>query len=181
MTRIKLLLLASFLVTFAVGLTAGLLISHVRKPSKSHSWLSDELNLTGQQREQMRSIWSKAMSPPLRQQGKTRMTLARERDEAVAAILTAEQRPLYEKVLQEHARKLSELSQERKRAFEEAVQKTKQILTPEQALKYEELQKKHAGRGGMRRTSRPSTDVSGEDENAASTLPADEQSHDRKE
>jgi hypothetical protein len=67
--------------------------------------------------------------------------LAQERDGAIQSLLSNEQRSRYDAIQQEYSRKTEELSQERKRAFEQAVEQTKHILTPQQAAKYDELMK----------------------------------------
>jgi hypothetical protein len=67
--------------------------------------------------------------------------LALERDGAIQSLLSNEQRSRYDAIQQEYSRKTEELSQERKRAFEQAVEQTKHILTPQQAAKYDELMK----------------------------------------
>ena len=61
--------------------------------------------------------------------------------------MTDEQRPRYEAVLKDYTRKDGELSEQRKQAFEEAIKRTKEILTPEQAAKYDELLTKQREKG----------------------------------
>jgi len=149
MTKTKILLVVVFLVTFAAGAAAGRLVW----PSGHHrggpSFLAAELNLTSEQREQMHSIWTEVMGGGGRRSWDQRKVLSQERDQAIAALMTPEQKPQYEKILQDYARKVDELSQERKKTFDQAVERTKQILTPEQAAKYEELLKKTPDRGGF--------------------------------
>lgn len=156
-TRTKVILLVSFLLTFGAGTALGLLTSWPEDRSSGRSRLWSDLNLTDEQREQMREIWSDVMG---RRRGERR-ALAKERDEAVVALLTEEQLPQYERIMQEYRRKMEELSRERQRRVQEAVERTKRILTPEQAEKYEELRKlrRERGRGRRRRPrgTRPGT------------------------
>ena len=147
MTRTKIILMVSFVITFAAGGVVGRLILPSGHRPPGPSFLAAELNLTSQQRDQMHTIWTEIMRTGGRREWDQRKALAQERDQAVAALLTPEQRPQYEKVLQDHTRKLDELSQERKRNFDQAVERTKQILNPEQVKKYEELLKKPRERG----------------------------------
>lgn len=147
MARSKVILLASFLLTFAAGTSLGLLISWPRSQPSRRSRLWRELNLSEEQRNQMREIWSEVMGS----RRENRRALVWERDEAIVALLTDEQRPQYEQIVQEYKRKTDELSQERQRRIQEAVERTKQILTPEQAGKYEELRKQRTERGRNRR------------------------------
>ena len=146
-TRTKVILLVSFLLTFGAGTSVGLLTSlpEDRSSDKSRPWRG--LNLTDKQREQMREIWSSAMG---RGRGERRL-LAKERDEAVVALLTEEQLPRYEQIVGEYKRKMKDLSRERQRRIQEAVERTKRILTPEQVEKYEELRERRRERARARR------------------------------
>ena len=148
---------ACFLFCFAAGLSTGVLITRVSEPPpREHSWLGSRLKLTPQQREQMARIWSQAAEGP-RRGGEQRAAAARQRDQAIAALLTAEQKPQYETILQDYHRQLEQISAERRAAFERARQQTKAILTPEQARRYDDLLKERPGgpggpdgRGGFR-------------------------------
>jgi Spy/CpxP family protein refolding chaperone len=156
MTRIKawlpsFLLVLTVLLVFVAGTLLGVLIVKLGHPPRPRSWLVTELNLTRDQQDQMQKIWSETMESAFRQQEERRAALAKERDQAIAALLSADQRSKYEAVRQDYARKMEELSADRKRAFDEAVARTKRILTPRQAAKYDELmsrQREHGREGG---------------------------------
>ena len=67
--------------------------------------------------------------------------------------MTDEQKRQYEQLMEEYARRLDELSQDRRKQSEEAVEKTKEILTDAPRKKYEDLFKRqpwgrHRGRRG---------------------------------
>lgn len=150
MTKTNVILLVSFLLTFAAGGAVGLLVA---KPAPAHreSWLTEQLNLSADQREQMRKIWSEVMGPTRRQQSsEQRAALAKQRDTAVSALLTDDQRTKYQAIEQEYTRGLDQISQERKKAFDQAIEQTKKILTPQQAAKYEALiaRQRERGMGG---------------------------------
>jgi len=147
MTRIKAILIVSFLVTFAAGAATGLLADRLDHRPPGPSWLEAELDLTSQQREQMHAIWSEVMGTMMRQHGEQREALRQQRDQAIVALLTDEQRSRYDAILKEFAGKEEEMSQQRKQAFDEAVKRTKEILTPQQVAKYEELLKMQRERG----------------------------------
>ena len=147
MTKIKAILVVSFLVTFAAGTASGLLYASLDRHPRGPSWLATEMNLTSAQQEQMHSIWSEVMGSMMKERAEQREALKQERDQAITALLTEEQRSRYEAILQDYARKEGEMSEQRKQAFEEAIRRTKEILTPEQAGKYEELMKKQRERG----------------------------------
>jgi Spy/CpxP family protein refolding chaperone len=147
MTRTKVILLVCFVAAFAAGTTAGLVAGKSQPRPHDRSWLMAQLSLTTQQREQMRKIWSEAMDASVTQYGEQRRAIAGERDKAIAALLTQEQQPKYEQILRECNQKLAELSEQRKHAFEQAVEQTKQILTPDQGKQYDELIKRQRDRG----------------------------------
>lgn len=161
MTRTKIALLLSFALVFAAGVVVGR-VAWRRPPGRHRSWLSDELNLTAEQREQMREIWSETMRGPGAEHGGSRRALAEKREEAVRELLTAEQLEQYERIQQEHEQALRSLAEQREEAFHDAVERTKEMLTPEQRRKYEEMMERMRERGprwgrpeGERRPRRP--------------------------
>ena len=105
-----------------------------------------ELNLTAQQREQMRQIWSETMEASARQHEEQRRAIAQQRDEAIASLLTAQQQPKYQQILADYDRRIEELVSQRRHAFDQAVEQTKQILTADQARQYDELLKRQRDR-----------------------------------
>lgn len=146
MNKARLILFGSFLVAFAAGVSAGLLVSHLRVPPKRPSWLASKLNLTPQQQEQMGRIW-REKSPQNHRQA--RAALQEKRDSEITALLSEEQRLRYDAVLKEYANGLGKLSQERAKAFQQSVEQTISILTPEQASRYKAmLNERHDGKGG---------------------------------
>jgi len=147
MTKTRLILLGCFVVVFAAGLSTGLLVSRLRARHDEHSRFAD-LKLTPQQRDQMNKIWSEVVGshsgPGSRER---RSGFAQDRDQKISALVTEDQRPRYDAIMQEYRRNLDELSQERRRAVEEAIKRTKLILTPEQAQQYDRLLKEQRDRG----------------------------------
>jgi Spy/CpxP family protein refolding chaperone len=147
MTKIKVLLMVAFVAVFAAGGAVGLSVSRAHHRPHGPSWLAAELGLSDAQREQMHQIWSETMSNVFRNRWEQRRAIAEERDQAILDLLTDEQRTRYDAILEEYARKRKEMEAQREEAFKQAVERTKQILTPEQAAKYEELLKKRPERG----------------------------------
>jgi Spy/CpxP family protein refolding chaperone len=147
MTKIKVLLIVAFLATFAAGAAVGFSVWGTGHRRHGPSWLAAELGLSDQQREQMHQIWSETMSNAFRDRWEQRRAIAEERDQAILDLLTDEQRTRYDAILEAYARKRQEMEEQREQAFKQAVERTKQILTPEQAAKYEELLKKRPERG----------------------------------
>jgi Spy/CpxP family protein refolding chaperone len=140
---------------FVVALGSGTVIGwnvprHSNSPRpQERSWLADELKLTPEQRERMKSIWSAMLPEGQGRQGErgpgrhdARRQLIRERDEGIAALIPVEKKADYEKVLARFEQQEEELSREREKALAKAVEQTKLILNPEQRVKYEELLKK---------------------------------------
>jgi len=140
-------MLAAFVLAFAAGVAAGFLAGRPRP--KQGSWLSAELALTPAQEEQMRKIWSEVMSGGRREQFERRAALDKERDEAIRNLLPEESLAAYEALLQEHAQKVAGLSDERRKQFQAAVDRTKAMLTEAQRAKYEEFLKKRGDRPPM--------------------------------
>jgi len=149
-TKTRIVMLVSFAVVFAAGMAAGLLLARSARPAHRRSWLTSELDLTSEQREQMREIWSwPDPRSPMRSPFERRRAIREWRDEAVRALLTDEQKVRHDELMLQYERKLAELTEERRKAFEEKVERTKGILTESQRKKYEELLEK--GRGSRRR------------------------------
>ena len=133
--RLMLILIAAFAVTLAAGVAAGYAVcSYAHHPPRRFP----DLNLTGEQRAKMDEIWNAVMRNSRKLQSEQRQALQKQREEAVRAILTEEQKLKYDAALKDHAAKVAEISKAREKAFQEAVEKTKRILNPEQQTKYED-------------------------------------------
>ena len=142
MTKTKLVMLLCFIAALAAGVAAGMAFSRFsRRPHPR----PDPLNLTPPQREQMRQIWSSVESTSRTQHRERMDALRKEREDAVRALLTDEQKAQYGAVLQAHDQKMADLTAERKKAIEDAVERTRKILTEQQCSKYDEMLKKRAG------------------------------------
>jgi len=146
MTKTKLILVISFLVTFVAGGAVGLVVRRSAQTPPRRPSLSRELDLTSEQREQMRKIWSEVMSNSGRQPYQSRREIRKERDEAIEALFTEEQKSQYQQIIEQYTAKSDELAEQRRERFKEAAQRTKQVLTKAQREKYEELLKKRGER-----------------------------------
>ncbi len=170
MTKTRIIVIVGFLIAFGAGAVVGI---QLRAPAVAQtpvtppqgqgpSWLRTELGLTPEQNDQMKNIWE-TLHASGRGYEDRRHRLRDERDEAIAALLAPSAMGDYDRVLAEYSNKLTSLAQERDKAFQEAVEKTKKILTPEQRVKYEEfLKRREPDRGdrgprgpGRRSDSRP--------------------------
>ena len=172
MTRTRIIVVVGFVIAFVAGAVVGLQlrttpVQATVQPVQGQrpSWLRTELNLTNEQNEQMKAIWENLHNSG-RSYEDRRHRLRDERDESIAALLAPSVMGDYDRILADYSNKLTALGQERDKAFQEAVEKTKKILTPDQRTKYEEFLKRRepdrGGRGGRRSDSRPATRPVGE-------------------
>jgi Spy/CpxP family protein refolding chaperone len=170
MTKTRIIVVIGFVIAFVAGAVVGLQlrttpVQATVQPVQGQrpSWLRSELNLSNEQNEQMKNIWE-GLHNSGRSYEERRHRFREERDEAIAALLAPGVMGDYDRILADFNNKLNALAQERDKAFQEAVEKTKKILTPEQRTKYEEFLKRRepgagerGGRGGRRSDSRPAT------------------------
>ena len=157
----KVVVILGFLVAFGAGLVIGLNVrreggariadknattrSGGRGSGGPGGFLAAHLNLTHEQRKQMDKIWSEAVGRGPWEHDKKRRQFRDERDEAIAALVRPEDYDKYDAVLKAYSERLTNLDNQAKAAFEKAVERTKQILTPEQRSKYEAFLRKHPG------------------------------------
>jgi Spy/CpxP family protein refolding chaperone len=155
--KAKLVVSVGFAIAFAAGLVVGLWMRQpaiaaavAQQQKDERSWLARELNLDAAKGEEVKRIWSDAMRSSSRERDEERRRqLRKERDEAVAALIRPSEKAAYDRVMVEYVERNNLISKERSAAFEDAVERTKAILTPEQRAKYEELLKKREQeRGG---------------------------------
>src|SRR5258706_9924850 len=147
MTKTRIIVIFGFLIAFGAGAVVGLQLhpptaakAVPTPPPEQRSWLRTELGLNGEQNEQMKNIWE-GLHASGRGYEDQRRHLRDERDEAIAALLAPSVMGDYDPVLHDYTNKLAAMAQERDKAFADAVEKTKAILTAEQRVKYEEILK----------------------------------------
>lgn len=138
MSRVKMILTIAFVLAMGAGVAVGMLSARIPQTRQPRSWLGDELNLSPEQREQMRTIWQD-VSKSRPRDWERRRALEKERNEAIVGLLTDEQKLKYEEINQQFAQRLQEQSQQREAAMQSAIERTKQILTPDQRVKYEQI------------------------------------------
>jgi len=146
----KYVTIAGFLIAFAAGLVVGFEVRRqtaqanapaATRPSR-HGFLTAELNLSPEQQEQMKAIWSEAAHRGGREQDERRRQYRKERDDAIAALIRPDDKPRFEAAGKLYTERMAGMEKEWRASFAAAVEKTKQILTPEQRQKYEDLLKK---------------------------------------
>jgi Spy/CpxP family protein refolding chaperone len=107
-------------------------------------WLAAELRLTPDQHKQLDAIWSDlAQRGRRRDHEGRRRAMRNERDLAVAALIAPARWGEYEQIMADFAERSSALDREFRADFDAAVERTKQILTPEQRTRYEKLLERH--------------------------------------
>ena len=146
MNKVRIILVVCFLAAFGAGIAAGVALTRPPRPEPRKPWIEEELNLTGEQREKMREIWSEVMGKLREYQRDQRQTLQQERDEAIQNLLSVPQRAEYAQILEIYARESAALNEAARKAFEEATKRTKEILTEEQQEAYDRMLRERAGR-----------------------------------
>lgn len=143
----RLLLIIGFVFSFGAGVLLGPRLMRATQttpatqPSRRDGWLTSELNLTAQQQEQMKKIWSETAHRGSREQDERRRQIRKDRDDAIAALIPAAEKEKFDAVLKTYADQQAAMDKEWKVSFEAAVEKTKQILNPDQRKKYEDMLK----------------------------------------
>lgn len=145
--RTKLLISVGFAVAFAAGLMGGWqghrLGGHAEKPEpprddpRGMSVVVRVLGLSEQQREQFQKIWSETGNRS--DQEDRRRQLRKQRDEVIASLVPTSQRAAYDAAQKNFADAMAAMDEEVKKNIQNAVDRTHQILTPEQAKKYDEM------------------------------------------
>jgi hypothetical protein len=113
-------------------------------------FLASELSLTTEQNEKMKVIWSDMAHRGGREEWDRRNLFRKERDEAIAALIRPEDKEKLDQVQKSYAEKNAAMDKEMRASYETAVEKTREILAPEQLKKYEEFLKNHEPPKGPR-------------------------------
>lgn len=147
----RMIVITGFIIAFGAGLMSGIVWKSYgpggHKPDKRdpQSWIAEQLGLNPEQQKQMKEIWSGFGGR--RDNWQKREQIRRERDEAIASLIRPEDMAAYDQILEAARQKTEALETEGKERFQEAVEKTKAILTEEQRKKYEELLSRGPGHG----------------------------------
>jgi len=150
MKKTKVILVTAFLLVFAAGLVVGRMSREVRlRAERPDSAVARELGLTAQQREQMRKIWE-GMRPLMKQHREARLAARKHREQRVRSLLNEDQLQGYERIDREYQQELKRLDAERRAAFEQAQEKTRAILTPQQQKKFRAFRDRFRGGPGRR-------------------------------
>src|SRR5277367_5362655 len=119
MSRLHILIVSLFAVAMGTGIVVGMdlrgtsLIHAASPPRDGHSWLTDQLQLSPEQGEQMKAIWSDLLKGSGQRHMDARKQYQKEREDAVKALLTPDQKAAYDKIQENYSNELAELSRER--------------------------------------------------------------------
>ena len=154
----KLVIILGFALSFAAGLVIGSRSQNsvlapgspgqpTTQPGNERrgpgGWLTAELGLTPEQREKLDGIWSQMARHGRGEQEDQRREYRHERDSAIADLVPPARMADYDRIIDTYTDRLTGLERASREAYEASVEKTKQILTPEQRTRYEELLKRH--------------------------------------
>ena len=139
MSRIRTIIFVLCLITFAAGAALGLLVSRPTEPPQHGSRIAGELDLDPQQHEKIREIWSEVGAEARHQWHEIRFAARQEWDQAILDLLGPDRQAQYEKIQKAYADRMDQSSQQRRAMYQEAQQRTRELLTAEQLVKYEQL------------------------------------------
>ncbi len=158
----RLIVITGFIVAFTAGLMAGFawkgnLISRAAPGDSPRpgfgggpgrdpgSWIAQQLDLTPEQQKQMKEIWSEVShrggGPARERRGQIR----HEQEEAIAKLIHEQDKTAYQKIIDDAKVKADAIEADGRKSFEQAVAKTKSILSADQLKKYEAILAKAPG------------------------------------
>jgi Spy/CpxP family protein refolding chaperone len=164
MRRSTIFLSAAAVLVLGAGLVVGRLsadLSVAAKPVSSattrptegghgRGWFPDQLGLTPDQDQKMKAIWADVQA----QMDKNRdhqHALEHDRDVAIHALLSPQQSAAYDKIQQDYHANRNALNTEREQFIKSGKDRTRAILTPDQQVKLDAMDKDmhdHHGPGG---------------------------------
>lgn len=141
--RAKVLVAIGFLAALLGGAAAGLLLSRYVRPAApaivaGDVPLSTELQLSNEQRNQIRQIWEqvRTLNQGSFEDGQALNTW---RDDQILKLLSGDQKKEFERINLEYQERYTAMTAKRESAFRQAVAKTKQLLNDDQRKRYEQI------------------------------------------
>jgi Spy/CpxP family protein refolding chaperone len=139
MKKTSVLLSLAFVLVFAAGFAMGVVSQQRHKPPRDFgAFLAEKLKLTSDQQNQMKAIWSNAMSSDKSGRSKYQ-ELRDQRDAAINALLQPSQVTEYQAINDTYKEQFNKLRQSRRDAIDKAVAQTRKILTAQQIELYDKL------------------------------------------
>ena len=107
------------------------------------------LELSPQQKEQVRAIWSVVRPPPPSDGSHVdrRRAASKEREEAILRLIPTDHKADYDRIQQEYTATITEMNKEHERLMQEAEVKMKAVLSEAQWKKFEEIKRSGPDRG----------------------------------
>jgi DNA-binding TFAR19-related protein (PDSD5 family) len=137
-------IVAAFMLTLLGGVAAGMLASRFFKvPAPAAASvgavpLSEELNLSTAQTEQIRPIWE-GMRSEVNDCYRQAQAIDQQRQQALLQLLTPEQKERYSHIDQTYADRYTALTARRQALFDQAIVRTKALLNDGQKHEYEKI------------------------------------------
>jgi Spy/CpxP family protein refolding chaperone len=141
MSRTKVMLVVAFLLVCVAGGVVGMALDRRVRPAPTGDGPFASLDLTDAQAQQMKAIWSRLMKRPDEMYQKHQQ-IDQQRNEAIRALLSPEQKLRYDQIQENHRRSAELLDNQMDQAFHDAEEQTRKILTPAQQVKFDEIRKK---------------------------------------
>ena len=141
----KLIVITGFVIAFAAGIMTGLVLHRPGGPNAQdrggrQSFMANQLGLNADQQAKMKAIWENVgHRGPGNDSRAKRGAIRREQEEAIAGLIHTSDEPAYDKIIADTKAKLDAIDAESRQQFQQAVEKTKAMLTPEQLKKYDVL------------------------------------------
>lgn len=141
-----LLIVLMFVLALGAGVVAGKLATRPPAPVvvPVGSALSDELQLSPAQREQMRGIWE-AVRDTAQSCARDASAAQQHEQEELIKMLTPDQQARFDRLQAQTRARVDVLEARRKSAFRDAVERTKQLLNPDQRRVYEQILRTRVG------------------------------------
>ena len=144
MSRFHTLIIAIFTVALGTGIVVGMGMTRAPAGPKPapRSWLVDKLQLSPEQSEKIKAVWSDNLHDSWKRHSDSIKQLRKDRDDALMALLSPEQKASYDKIVTHYNDQVTELNREQEAQFQAAASKTKDLLDDHQRQIYDELLKK---------------------------------------
>lgn len=161
MTRVIVIL--GFLLSFGAGFYTGTHSVHKQQldPDKTSSTrpfsrprgglLQADLNLSPDQQNKMTQIWSDVSGPGQRAYSEKQHLARKDHDDAILAVLSPSTLEQIEKIDRKFLDRIEEIDRDWRKSYEEAVDKTRKMLNPDQLSRYNQILSVRSGpegRGG---------------------------------
>lgn len=155
MNKIKFLLVVAFLVVLAAGAVVGMAIDRRLRtqttvnPQRHHQGPWERINLSPEQREKMRIIWSD-VDQLRKSRFEDRHQINQKRDQGIQDLLTPDQRTKYDAIQADYRAQVDAVEKKLQDAVHNAEDLTHAMLSPDQQKIYDDIRSR-VGPPGMRR------------------------------